>query len=93
MARLTEAERLDDEQTLALLERAADRMMSWHPIRVFSDSTQPRAIRGSRYRAGDLLGSRAALTVRVIPRANTGHYPHLAMVQDEPMIKLSQVAA
>ena len=54
MAKLTKAEKLVQEQMLALLEWAADRPESWHPI-----GTLPETVK-----AADLLAARGIIEIR-----------------------------
>jgi hypothetical protein len=52
--KLTKAEKLAQEQMLALLEWAADRPKSWHPV-----GTLPETMR-----AAELLASRGVIEIR-----------------------------
>jgi hypothetical protein len=54
MARLTKAEKLVDEQVLALLEWAANRPKSWHPIGTLPETQ----------RAAELLADRGVIEIR-----------------------------
>jgi hypothetical protein len=51
--KLTKAEKLVDEQMLALLEWAADRRKSWHPIGTLPETQ----------RAAELLASRGVIEI------------------------------
>jgi hypothetical protein len=54
MARLTKAEKQVDEQVLALLEWAANRPKSWHPIGTLPETQ----------RAAELLAGRGVIEIR-----------------------------
>ena len=68
MAKLTKAEKLLQEQMLALLEWASDRPKSWHPIGTLAETQ----------RAAELLAARGVIEIRIVTPSTGGPHERLS---------------